>query len=179
LYHEDRADFDVIFQSLKTTTLREVSLGLRVNVERAAKQGAEIGGHPLSGHIDFYGKISDIRKPQNNHVLYVEVPPQWRRYLFAKGYIALNGTSLTISEVNHHEGWFEVWLIPETLRRTTFIEKKIGDLINIEIDRNTQVIVDTVRSTVQELLRLQPTLENASMNENLIKRFLTTELSLQ
>ena len=67
-----------------------------------------------------------------------------------KGYIALNGTSLTISEVNKESGWFEVWLIPETRRMTTFESKSVGSSINVEIERGTQVVVDTVRSTLEE-----------------------------
>ena len=80
--------------------------------------------------------------------------------MFAKGYIAINGASLTVSEVNRAEGWFEVWLIPETRRMTVFEDKQVGDAVNIEIERGTQVVVDTVRETVQESLgKLQPLLE--------------------
>ena len=80
--------------------------------------------------------------------------------MFAKGYIAVNGASLTVAEVNRKEGWFEVWLIPETLRMTVFGSKQVGDLVNIEIERSTQVVVDTVRETVEASLgRLKPVLE--------------------
>ena len=65
-----------------------------------------------------------------------------------------------MSEVNRAEGWFEVWLIPETRRMTVFEDKQVGDAVNIEIERGTQVVVDTVRETVQESLgKLQPLLE--------------------
>ena len=97
---------------------------------------------------------------ENNVVWRVAVPADFRRYVFAKGYIAIHGASLTVAEVNRQEGWFEVWLIPETLRATVFANKKAGDQLNIEIERSTQVVVDTVRETVQESLgRLQPVLE--------------------
>jgi riboflavin synthase len=76
------------------------------------------------------------------------------RYVFAKGYIAVNGASLTVAEANRAEGWFEVWLIPETLRATTFADKVAGDALNIEIERSTQVMVDTVRDAVDERLGL-------------------------
>ena len=150
LINSCRVHFDIMLPTLKTTTLQNALIGMKVNVERATKEGAEIGGHPLSGHIDFYGKIIAIQNPENNHALTIEIPSMWMRYIFNKGYIALNGTSLTMSEVNKQKGTFEVWLIPETLRRTTFVQKKIDDLVNIEIDRNTQVIVDTVRSAIEE-----------------------------
>lgn len=155
-----QAAFDVMLQSLNVTTLGSYAQGSSANVERAAKDGAEVGGHPLSGHIDFAATLANVRTLDNNLVWRVSVPERFRRYIFAKGYIALHGASLTVSEVNRAEGWFEVWLIPETRRATVFEGKREGDLLNIEIERSTQVMVDTVRDAVQESLgRLQPVLE--------------------
>ncbi|MBK9133123.1 MAG: riboflavin synthase subunit alpha [Betaproteobacteria bacterium] len=154
------ADFDVMQQSLALTTLGALAQGSGVNVERAAKDGAEIGGHPLSGHVDGLGTIVEIRRPENNHVLRIALPPALRRYVFAKGYIGVNGCSLTAAEVDRAAGWFEVWLIPETLRLTTFGAKREGDAVHIEIDRQTQVFVDTVREAIDERLGpLVPALE--------------------
>jgi riboflavin synthase len=86
-------------QSLALTTLGGLAkAGRRVNVERAARDGAEIGGHPLSGHIDFMARIAELRRPENNCVLRFAVPAPWMRYVFAKGYIAVNGASLTVAE---------------------------------------------------------------------------------
>jgi riboflavin synthase len=152
---ENAAEFDVMQQTLSLTTLASLAVGSRVNVERAAKDGAEIGGHPLSGHIDFTARVAQIRQPENNHVLRIAVPAPWMRYVFAKGYIAVNGASLTVAEAQREPGgagWFEVWLIPETLRLTTFGDKLVGDALNIEIERATQVMVDTVREAVAERL---------------------------
>ena len=96
----------------------------------------------------------------NNLVWRIAVPEAFRKYIFAKGYIAIHGASLTVSEVNRQEGWFEVWLIPETRRATVFEDKQTGDRLNIEIERSTQVLVDTVREAVQESLgAMQPVLE--------------------
>jgi len=163
LHGAQAADFDVMQQSLALTSLAGLSTGSRVNVERAAKDGAEIGGHPLSGHVDFTARVQAIRRPENNHVLRIEVPAPWMRYIFAKGYVAVNGASLTVSDAGRQgggAGWFEVWLIPETLRMTTFADKRVGDALNIEIERSTQVIVDTVRDALQERLGpLLPALE--------------------
>lgn len=158
---DDRhATFDVMQQSLALTTLGSMAVGDRVNVERAAKDGAEIGGHPLSGHIDGLATVLAVQRPENNHVLRIGVPPALRRYVFAKGYIAVNGASLTIAEASRDEGWFEVWLIPETLRMTTFADKAPGARLNLEIERSTQVMVDTVRDVVDERLGpLLPALE--------------------
>jgi riboflavin synthase len=154
------AAFDVMQQILALTTLGTLAAGSRVNVERAARDGAEIGGHPLSGHIDITGRITQIRTPENNRVLRIALPPRWMRYVFAKGYIAVNGCSLTVAEVDRREAWFEVWLIPETLRITTFAEKVEGAALNVEIERQTQVFVDTVREAIDERLGpLVPALE--------------------
>ena len=155
------ADFDVMQQSLSLTTLGTLTEGSAVNVERAARDGAEIGGHPLSGHIDCLGTVLSVRRPDNNHVLRIGLPARFMRYVFAKGYIAVNGCSLTAAEVNRAEGWFEVWLIPETLRMTTFAGKYQGDAVNVEIERQTQVFVDTVREAIDERLGpLVPALES-------------------
>jgi riboflavin synthase len=160
---ERHAAFDVMQQSLQLTTLGARVAGDRVNVERAAKANAEVGGHPLSGHVDFRAQVQAIRSPENNRVLRMAVPAPWMRYLFAKGYVAVQGASLTIAEAQRERdgsGWFEVWLIPETLRMTTFADAVVGDALNIEIDRSTQVIVDTVRDAVDARLgRLLPLLE--------------------
>lgn len=155
-----RACFDVMQQSLGLTTLGTLAVGSRLNVERAAKDGVEIGGHPLSGHVDCLGTLIDIRRPENNHVLRIGVPASHMRYVFAKGYIAINGASLTVAEADRRARWFEVWLIPETLRMTTFGAKQVGDALNIEIERSTQVVVDTVRDALDERLGpLLPALE--------------------
>ncbi|MNV87028.1 Riboflavin synthase [compost metagenome] len=101
-----------------------------------------------------------VKSSDTNRLMRFSIPPDFRKYVFAKGYIAINGASLTVSEVNRAEGWFEVWLIPETRRMTVFEDKQVGDFVNIEIERSTQVVVDTVRETVQESLgKLQPLLE--------------------
>lgn len=158
--HPQAADFDVMQQTLSLTTLGTLAVGSRVNVERAAAQGAEVGGHVLSGHVDARATLAALREPENNRVLRIALPAPWMRYVFAKGYIAVDGASLTVAEIHREgdgSGWFEVWLIPETLRMTTFADKRVGDAFNIEIERQTQVIVDTVREAVQE--RLAPYLD--------------------
>jgi riboflavin synthase len=157
------ASFDVMAQTLKLTTLGGLGVGSGLNVERAAREGVEIGGHPLSGHVDVSARIAEIRRPDNNHVIRFALPAPWMRYVFAKGYIGVNGCSLTVAEAQRERdgsGWFEVWLIPETLRMTTFGDKGVGDAVHIEIERSTQVVVDTVRDALDEKLGpLLPVLE--------------------
>jgi len=155
--------FDVMAQTLALTTLGGLAAGDGLNVERAAREGVEIGGHPLSGHVDVSARIAEVRRPDNNHVIRFALPAPWMRYVFAKGYVGVNGCSLTVAEARRERdgsGWFEVWLIPETLRMTTFGAKAVGDAVHIEIERSTQVVVDTVRDALDERLGpLLPVLE--------------------
>ena len=172
-----RATFDVMLQSLNITTLGGYAEGGRVNVERAAKDGAEIGGHPLSGHVDFTSPVLEVASSDTNHRIRFGIPEGFRHYVFAKGYIAINGASLTVSEVDRQAGWFEVWLIPETLRMTTFGQKQPGDRLNIEIERSTQVFVDTVRDALEERLGpLMPALEALMRQQGLSTDELTRPL---
>ena len=112
-----------------------------VNVERALRYGEELGGHEVSGHIDAVARIARIEQPEGNHVITFAPPLNLMRYVFEKGFIALDGCSLTIADVSDLE--FSVWLIPETLRRTTFGYKREGNLVNIEVEAKTKAIVDT------------------------------------
>lgn len=165
------AEFDVMQQTLNLTTLGGVQVGSRLNAERAAREGAEVGGHVLSGHVDFCARVAQVREPENNRVLRFAVPAPWMRYVFAKGYIAVNGASLTVAEAGYEDGgagWFEVWLIPETLRMTTFGDKRRGDSVHIEIERATQVMVDTVRRALDERLGpLMPVLQELARERGL------------
>lgn len=140
--HGNCLDFDAMQETLAVTTLGNLKAGDAVNFERAARIGDEIGGHLLSGHIHTTARVVQIEKPENNCTLFFEVPPDWAHYLFPKGYIAINGASLTIGTVEGSR--FSVHLIPETLRATTFSQLQVGDEVNIEIDSQTQTIVDTL-----------------------------------
>ncbi|TGN41276.1 riboflavin synthase subunit alpha [Marinobacter confluentis] len=134
--------FDAMQETLGLTTLESLKPGDRINFERAARIGDEIGGHLLSGHVHTTANIVAIDRPENNCTLTFEVPHVWARYIFPKGYIAINGASLTIGDVT--ENRFNIHLIPETLRATTFADAAVGEQVNIEIDSQTQTIVDTL-----------------------------------
>ena len=138
----DEVSFDLMRETLKVTNLGGLAPGDRVNVERAAKFGDEIGGHQMSGHIICTAEITDILKSDNNRQVWFALPPAFSRYLFPKGYIGIDGISLTIGEVDG--GRFNVNLIPETLARTNLGRREVGERVNIEIDPQTQAIVDTV-----------------------------------
>lgn len=138
--------FDIIDESLKLTNLKYLQIGSTVNAERSARFGDEIGGHILSGHIFGTCGVTAIEKTENNYILSLRADKSVIKYLFKKGYVALNGVSLTIVSVDKDDGEFTVHLIPETLKSTTFKEQQVGDEINIEIDYQTQVIVDTIEA---------------------------------
>ncbi len=153
-----RAWFDAAMETLNRTTFGQIAEGRRVNVERSARTGVEVGGHPISGHVDAMAEVVAIERPANNCVLTFELPAAYRRYVFNKGFIALNGCSLTVTDLDRTTGRFKVYLIPETMRLTTFGAVKVGDRVNFEIDRQTQVIVDTVREALAGALADLPSL---------------------
>ncbi len=138
--------FDIMQQTLSLTTLGELNTGDIVNIERSAKQGVEIGGHVISGHVDNTAEVVAIEQPENNKFITYRAPAEQMKYIFAKGFVGLNGCSLTVASVNREAHTLTVCYIPETLRVTTHGDKAIGDKINFEIDRQTQAIVDTVEN---------------------------------
>lgn len=144
-----RAYFDASVETLGKTTLGRVQVGTRLNVERSAKSGAEIGGHPVSGHVDGLAEIVALERPENNCVITFQLPKEYARYVFNKGFVSLNGCSLTVCDLDKKTARFRVFLIPETLRLTTFGASRVGDRVNFEIDRQTQVIVDTIYSAME------------------------------
>ncbi len=141
-FEDNQVCFDLIEQTLSTTNLGQLQVGDRVNFERAARIGDEIGGHLLSGHIHDLAEVTRIERSPNNCTLWLKTPEKWRRYIFDKGFIALDGCSLTVK--NCTDEGFCVGLIPETLSITRFGFITEGDLINLEIDSHTQAVVDSV-----------------------------------
>lgn len=138
--------FEAMAETLQRTTLGTLKIGRKVNMERSAQIGDELGGHLLSGHISGAAKIIKVHRAKNNMVMKFQIPAPHTKYLFPKGFIALDGVSLTTVNVDRVHHTCTVALIPETLRRTTFGFKKVGDYVNLEIDTQTQAIVDTVES---------------------------------
>ena len=137
--------FEAIDETLKKTTLSRYTVGQKVNVERSVKMGDEIGGHLVAGHIYGTVRIAHKHVEANNVRLDIACPKDWLLYILPKGFIALDGVSLTVGEVRLEgsEG-FSVHLIPETLKRTTLGYKNEGDALNIEFDSVTQAAVETI-----------------------------------
>lgn len=142
--------FDAMGETLAKTTLGKIKEGDRVNIERSARMGDEIGGHVLSGHVLGMAKIIAVNKKEDNVSMTFQCERDWMKFILQKGFIALNGASLTVVDPDKEKGTFGVWFIPETLKRTTFGEKKAGDVVNVEIDNRTQVIVETVENFLRE-----------------------------
>ena len=136
------ARFDLMGETLDKTNLGRLKAGDLVNLERAARFGDEIGGHLMSGHITATTEILLIERTEHNTTMHFALPAALKPYILPKGFVGLDGCSLTIGSVG--EDSFCVHLIPETLRRTLFGTRQAGDTVNLEIDPQTQAVVDTV-----------------------------------
>ena len=136
------ARFDLMAETLDKTNLGRLKAGDLVNLERAARFGDEIGGHLMSGHITATTEILRIERTEHNTTMHFALPAALKPYILPKGFVGLDGCSLTIGSVG--EDSFCVHLIPETLRRTLFGTRQAGDTVNLEIDPQTQAVVDTV-----------------------------------
>jgi riboflavin synthase len=150
----DRVSFDLMQETLRLTNLGKLQPGDRVNFERAARFGDEIGGHQMSGHIICTAEVIRVTETENNRQIRFRLPGELKKYLFTKGYIGIDGISLTLGTVEDAE--FEVNLIPETLKRTNIGGRNPGDRVNIEIDPQTQAIVDTVERVLDSRLTGAP-----------------------
>ncbi len=143
-----RIGFEAIQETLSRTTLGELHVGRKVSVERSCRVGDELGGHDVFGHV-----IGTARVLSNTYVgeqldLTLEVPVAWMKYILPKGFVALDGSSLTVGDVGSNH--FDVHLIPETQRLTNFQNRRSGQRINVELDPRTVAIVDTVERVLRE-----------------------------
>lgn len=147
----DTLSFDIMAETLRATNLGGLNAGGLVNYERSARVGDEIGGHTVSGHVHTKARIARVEDSPNNRRIVFELPEEsWMKYILPKGFIAVDGCSLTVGEVEGRT--FSVYLIPETLRVTVFGIKGEGDSVNIEVEAQTQAIVDTVERVVERYM---------------------------
>lgn len=144
----DTVEFDVIDETLKLTNLGQLTVGRKVNFERSLKVGDEIGGHHVSGHIHTTGVVETITETADNVAMWIAFPAEFTPYVFAKGFISVNGASLTIGQV--HNSQFSLHLIPETLRLTNLADVTPGDKVNLEFDQQTITIVETVNRYLEQ-----------------------------
>jgi|TARA_B100001063_G_scaffold6046_2_gene4506 riboflavin synthase len=138
--------FDVIEETISKTNLQNISKGDTVNLERSIKASTEIGGHLMSGHVHFTANIIKIVDKKNTKDIQISLVRKYSDYVMEKGYIGINGCSLTIGKVTKTN--FYIHLIPETLNITNLDQLSKGDQVNIEIDQNTITVVNTVKKTL-------------------------------
>ncbi len=131
-HESDRLTFEAVPETLARTNLGALKSGDPVNLELPLAVGARLGGHFVQGHIDGVGTVLAVRPEENAVVLEIGVPPDLRRYIVAKGSIAVDGVSLTVADVQPES--FTVWTIPHTREVTTLGRRKAGDQVNLECD---------------------------------------------
>lgn len=152
----ERVSFDLMRETLRLTNLGAITPGHCVNIERAARFGDEIGGHSMSGHIICMAQVVAIEDAPNNRRIWFALPERVAKFVFEKGYIGVDGISLTVGDVRPSADGagveFSVNLIPETLSRTVLGSRLVADSVNIEIDPQTQVIVETVERVLASRL---------------------------
>ena len=123
---------DVMSETMQKTNLHLLKTGSEVNLERAMQAGDRFGGHMVSGHIDDTGEIVSLKKDEIATWVSIRAKQDIIRYIVYKGSVAIDGISLTVAKVDHDI--FEVSIIPHTSQETTLLNKKPGDLVNIECD---------------------------------------------
>lgn len=143
------ASFDVSGLTTSLTTLQFLKIGDEVNIERSIKAGMENGGHNIFGHIEGMATIKDVVHTGETLHIDIVIPDDNIKYFFKKGFIGLQGCSLTVNRVDRKTNEISVDLIPETLRLTTFKHVQIGGKLNYEIDQMTRTMVDTLESIHQ------------------------------
>lgn len=127
-----RIAFDVVPETLTRSTLGSLTEGDHVNVELSLRLGDRLGGHLVYGHTDGTAEVIERTAEGQGERLVVNTPGPLKRYIVDKGYVALDGVSVTIAAVK--DGHFEVALVPETMARTTLGTRKTGERVNLEID---------------------------------------------
>lgn len=125
-------EFDVVPETLARSTLGTLREGDTVNVEYSLRVGDRMGGHFVYGHVDATGEVLSRTPEGQGERMRISLPANLQRYVPEKAFISVDGVSVTVAAVG--EGWFELALIPETLRRTTLGRRNAGDRVNLEID---------------------------------------------
>ncbi len=123
---------DVVAETLSRTTLGKVRPGHKVNLERSLGVGDKLGGHFVQGHVDDTARVVELVKKGDDYRIRAELTAAVTRYVALKGSVALNGVSLTVSDLRQE--WFEVAIVPHTLSHTTLGALKVGDRVNVEAD---------------------------------------------
>lgn len=125
---------DVMVQTLNLTSTGKLKAGDLVNLELATKSSDRLGGHIVQGHVDGVAQVAAIAQEPKWQRMDIKVPKALMKYVVAQGSITVEGVSLTVGQLDDDADQVSVWLIPETLAKTNLSSKKVGDLLNIEVD---------------------------------------------
>jgi len=130
----DNASFkvDIMPETLGRTNLGQLRAGDRVNLERALVLGGELGGHLVQGHIDDVGRVVSVTEVAGARLVGFEAPPEVMRYIVTKGFVAIDGISLTV--VDRDDKSFRVSVVEHTRQHTTIGERRVGAVVNLEVD---------------------------------------------
>ena len=144
----DRMFFDSVPETLNKTIIKSYKKETKVNLEPSLRFNDSVGGHIVSGHIHTTGHINQVEIHGDAKDIVIDAGADWGKFLFEKGYIGINGCSITLGEIT--EGRFIVHLIPETLRATNLDNLVYGDKVNLEFDQNTIAIVETTERILRD-----------------------------
>ena len=146
--NNEYCEFEAVEETINRTTLGSYKQGTKVNLEKSLKFGDTVGGHFVSGHIHTRGRIVEVELVGESKNILVEIEEKWLKYLTEKGYISVNGASITIGKVSKNT--FYVHLIPETLKTTNLDELIYDNYVNLEFDQATIAIVDTTERLINQ-----------------------------
>ena len=146
--NNEYCEFEAVEETINRTTLGGYKQGTKVNLEKSLKFGDTVGGHFVSGHIHTRGRIVEVELVGESKNILVEIEEKWIKYLTEKGYISVNGASITIGKVSKNT--FYVHLIPETLKTTNLDELIYDNYVNLEFDQATIAIVDTTERLINQ-----------------------------
>tara|TARA_B100000927_G_scaffold198994_1_gene160950 strand:- start:568 stop:1176 length:609 start_codon:yes stop_codon:yes gene_type:complete len=146
--NNELCEFEAVEETINRTTLGSYKQGTKVNLEKSLKFGDTVGGHFVSGHIHTRGRIVEVELVGESKNILVEIEEKWIKYLTEKGYISVNGASITIGKVSKNT--FYVHLIPETLKTTNLDELIYDNYVNLEFDQTTIAIVDTTERLINQ-----------------------------
>ena len=146
--NNEYCEFEAVEETINRTTLGRYKQGTKVNLEKSLKFGDTVGGHFVSGHIHTRGRIVEVELVGDSKNILVEIKEKWIKYLTEKGYISVNGASITIGKVSKNT--FYVHLIPETLKTTNLDELIYDNYVNLEFDQATIAIVDTTEKLINQ-----------------------------
>ena len=146
--NNEYCEFEAVEETINRTTLGSYKQGTKVNLEKSLKFGDTVGGHFVSGHIHTRGRIVEVELVGESKNILVEIEEKWIKYLTEKGYISVNGASITIGKVSKNT--FYIHLIPETLKTTNLDELIYDNYVNLEFDQTTIAIVDTTERLINQ-----------------------------